>query len=388
MEDRSAKRDLLDRHYVAVDALLVTGLLATGVAEAASRSNVGAIEWILIPVMTLPLLWRRRAPALVFMLLAVIAFGQWLTASPTFTDIALLVALYEVASKESFARMVAAVGVMGIGAVLTTLRWSGTEPLHLFVFLCAIVVAPAALGRTAQVRRKYLHSLEERAERLESERDAQGQIAAAAERARIAREMHDIVAHNLSVMTALAGGARYSVHRDPDEAARVMDLSASTGREALADMRRLLGVLHDEDDPSAPQPGIDNLPDLLDQVRLAGLDVTLLDEGGSEQLPATMQLTVYRMIQEALTNSLKHAGPGAAATVSMRRDRAGVDLEVIDRGGADGPAEVAPSGGQGLNGMRERAAVYDGAVEAGPTADGGWRVQARLRIPGPEGLPT
>jgi signal transduction histidine kinase len=236
-----------------------------------------------------------------------------------------------------------------------------------------------ALGRGVQIRRAYLHTLEERAARLEHERDQQGQIAAAAERARIAREMHDIVAHNLSVMTALADGAAFAARNDPEQATRAMELSAATGRQALADMRRLLGVLREGAGVQrAPQPGTDDVPELLDQVRAAGLPVTLVVEGAAGRLPPAAQLTVFRLIQEALTNSLKHAGPGATAAITLRYDGAGVELDVSDTGA--GAASANP-GGQGLDGMRERAAVYAGAVEAGPRPEGGWRVRARLEIP-------
>ncbi len=388
MEVPKANRNLLGRHAMAADAVLVAVLLVLALGNTLTRTESVWVEFLWAPLLTVPLLWRRRAPELVFGVIALVAFGQWLTANPSWGDVALLVALYGIASQRSAALLAGAVAVMEVGALLATVKWHGEEAFHLFVFLSAIVVAVAMLGRSAQSRRRYLRGLEERAERLERERDAQAQVAAAEERARIARELHDIVAHNLSVMTALATGASYSVHSDPDEAVRVMDLSAQTGREALDDMRRLLGVLRAEDDPTAPQPGTDDIPDLLQQVRVAGLGVTFDEEGSLDRLPAAMQLTVYRLVQEALTNSLKHAGTDAEAVVRMRRVGTSVELEVIDSGGSRGRAGGAVSGGRGLDGMRERAAVYDGEVEAGPTADGGWRVTALLKVPGGEWLPA
>lgn len=387
METRRASRSLLDRHPVVVDAVLVGGLLALAIGGTVAQGGRGT-AWVWIPLLILPLPWRRRWPEQVFGLLAAFAFGQWLTTQASWADLALLVALYQVAAKRSAARLVAAVAVMEVGALLAALKWGQSQQFYLFVFLSALVLATAALGRTTQARQRYLRGLEERAERLERERDAQAQIAAAAERERIARELHDIVAHNLSVMTALATGASYWVHRDPDEAERVMDLSASAGREALDDMRRLLGVLRAEDGQTTPQPGTDDIPDLLQQVRVAGLGVTFDDAGTGDALPAAMQLTVYRLVQEALTNSLKHAGADAEAIVRVQRDAATVDLEIVDSGGAGAPATTGPSGGQGLDGMRERAAVYDGEVEAGPTPAGGWRVKVRLKVPGGERLPA
>jgi signal transduction histidine kinase len=215
------------------------------------------------------------------------------------------------------------------------------------------------------------------------------QRAAAAERARIAREMHDIVAHNLSVMIALADGAAFAAERSPEQSVSAMRNVAATGRGALTEMRRLLGVLRDDDGSEssrAPQPGIHELDQLVGQVRAAGLPVSLAVEGDGDALPAGAQLTVFRLVQEALTNTLKHAGPRARAQVSLRFDAAGVDVEISDDGtGARSSAQGAH--GLGLNGMRERAAVYAGTVEAGPLASGGWRVHTRLAVEAPGARP-
>jgi signal transduction histidine kinase len=376
-------RDVLDRHPRVVDLVLVGGLLLLAVADVAASAASPSIEWVWAPVLTIPLLWRRRAPVGVFLMLAACAFAQWLTAGPMLADTSLLVALYAVALQEPWRRAVAAGAILELGVLLATLRWAAHDPVLSFVFLSGMVVAAAALGRNSRVRREYLSALEERAGRLERERDQQGQLSAAAERARIARELHDIVAHNLSVMTALAAGASAWVRRDPDQAVRVMDLSASTGREALADMRRLLGVLREDgSEPTAPQPGSEDLPGLLEQVRQAGLETRLEIEGDFGQLPEAMQLTIYRLVQEGLTNSLKHAGTDAEAVVNLACDGRRVDLEITDTGAADTSGVLPEGGGQGLNGMRERAAVYGGEVETGPAPDGGWRVRTRLTVPG------
>src|SRR6185312_10840585 len=368
-------RSLVDRHPVAVDALIALGLLAIAGAQLAHGHSAWS-AWLFPPLLTLPLLWRRRAPSAVFVAIALVALGQRLVARPTWGDLALLVALYTVAATAPRARAFSAGAVLELGIVLAVLQTQRNDPVAGTVFLTGMVIAAGALGRSAQIRRAYLRSLEERAARLEHERDQQGQIAAAAERARIAREMHDIVAHNLSVMTALADGAAYAARSDPDQAVRAMDLSAQTGRQALADMRRLLGVLREDAGAErAPQPGADDVPELIAQVRAAGLPVTLAVEGSHEALPPAAQLTLFRLIQEALTNSLKHAGPGATAAVALRYADDAVELDVSDTG--RGAASPSP-GGQGLSGMRERAAVYAGEVEAGPRPEGGWRVRARL----------
>ncbi|MCW2954051.1 MAG: hypothetical protein JWQ48_3221 [Conexibacter sp.] len=378
MRNEGHVRTLIDRHPVAVDLLLALGLLAIATADVTARGSRRPVEWLWAPLLTLPLLARRRSPTAVFAVIALVAFAQWLTGRPMWADLALLVALYTVAATESRRRALAAAAALELGVAIAVERWGGADPLAGAVFLTGMVIAAVALGRSVQIRRAYLRTLEERAARLEHERDQQGQIAAAAERARIAREMHDIVAHNLSVMTALADGAAFAARSDPAQATRAMELSAATGRQALADMRRLLGVLREGADAQrAPQPGTDDVPELLDQVRAAGLPVTLVVEGAAGRLPPAAQLTVFRLIQEALTNTLKHAGPGATAAIALRYDDAGVELEVSDTGAGGASANA---GGQGLDGMRERAAVYAGAVEAGPRPGGGWRVRTRLEI--------
>ena len=176
-----------------------------------------------------------------------------------------------------------------------------------------MVIASALLGISVQNRRALLASLQERAARLELERDQQGRLAAAAERARIAREMHDIVAHNLTVVIALADGAVFAARESPEQATAAMEKVSRTGREALAEMRRLLGVLNDERRRlcGSPQPGISELNQLVDQVRTTGVPVDLEIEGDPAGLPAGVQLATYRIVQEALTNTLKHAGPDA-----------------------------------------------------------------------------
>jgi signal transduction histidine kinase len=248
------------------------------------------------------------------------------------------------------------------------------------------------LGLTVSTRRAYLAELEERARRLERERDQQAQLAAATERARLARELHDIVAHNLAVMIALADGAAFTATVAPERAADAMQQVSGTGRQALAEMRRLLGLLRDSQPPQAPselapQPGLEDLDELVDQVRAAGVRVTLTRAGVAGAWGPGAGLAVYRIVQEALTNTLKHAGPQASAQVRLRYTAAGVDLEITDDG-AGRPAQpaAATAGGHGLAGMTERAASYGGEVQAGPCRGTGWRVRARLRFDDREGV--
>ncbi len=226
----------------------------------------------------------------------------------------------------------------------------------------------------------YIRELRERASRAEREREERAASAAAAERTRIARELHDIVAHNVSVMVVQAEAADEMLERNRPERARTpVRTIEETGRAALVDMRRLLGLLRDgEVRPSlGPQPGIANLDLLLVKVRESGLPVELVVEGEPEPLPPGVDLSAFRIVQEALTNALKYAGP-AHARVLVRFAPDALELEVVDNGaGASGDGA---RGGHGLLGMRERVALYGGELETGQGGDGGFRVHARLPL--------
>jgi signal transduction histidine kinase len=362
------------RHPLVADALLALAVLAVSVLGITHRHLEASLAFTV--GLVAPLVWRRRAPLPVFLIVAAVAFGQWLAGYTLTADIALLVAIYTVAAHASRRALALAAVVLEAGIVLATVRWADTAELLSFVLLTGMATAAVVLGVNVKTRRAYLASVEERAAQLERERDQQGRLAAAAERARIAREMHDVVAHNLSVMVALADGAGFMAESDPQRSASAMQEVSRTGRHALGEMRRLLGVLRDDGEAAlAPQPGLSDLDGLLERVRAAGLHVTLETTGTPVALGSGAELTVYRLVQEALTNTLKHAGPAAQATVRLRHEPDGIDVEVTDDG--RGHARVS-AGGQGLTGMRERAAVYGGSIEAGPAAEGGWRVHARL----------
>jgi signal transduction histidine kinase len=234
-------------------------------------------------------------------------------------------------------------------------------------------------------RRAYYASLEDRAARLEAERDAQVQIAAAAERARIARELHDVIAHNVSVMVVQADGASYALDTEPARAREALAAISGTGRQALAEMRRLLGVLRREGDIAssdrAPQPGIGELGELLDQARSAGLPVSFTVEGDPQPLPVGVALAAYRIVQESLTNTRKHAGPVVSAAVLLSYSPDAVVLTISDDGWGDlGGTALPGAPGHGLTGMRERVAVYGGSVTAGPRSGGGFEVVATLPL--------
>jgi signal transduction histidine kinase len=240
------------------------------------------------------------------------------------------------------------------------------------------------LGEFVGARRAYLNEMEARLRLLEQERDHQAKIAVAEERTRIARELHDVVAHAVSVMVVQADGAAYAVNSNPELAERAVKTISSTGREALTELRRLLGVLRSEDntDERTPQPGAGSLDELAERVRLVGLPVRLKLKGELDDLPAGIGLGIYRIVQEALTNTLKHAGAGASALVKVTRVGPNVELDISDDGFGTPHQLVGISGGNGLIGMRERANVFGGSLDAGPQPGGGWHVHAVLPIQG------
>jgi signal transduction histidine kinase len=370
------------RRPLAVDAMLAAALGLWFVAEAVPETEDGLARFAIVAGLTAPLTLRRRAPLAAFAAISLVAFVQWLLVAGEYTaDLALIVAFYAVAAHEPRRwGVVAAAATLELGVLLAALKYTGDSTVGSFVAVSAFVVAAGALGVYVRTRRKHIAALHERADQLERERDQQARLATAAERARIAREMHDVVAHNLSVMTALAEGARLTAAQDPGKAQRAMGAVSSTGREALEEMRRLLGVLREDgegDTPLAPQPGIDALDGLLEQVRGAGLVTRLTRTGTPAPVSPGAQLAVYRLVQEALTNTLKHARGASAAEVRLHYGDDALALEVTD----DGASAAAPAGGgHGLAGMRERAAAYGGAVEAGPRRQGGWRVRARIPL--------
>jgi signal transduction histidine kinase len=358
--------------------------------DGGSRADaVSAADWVALVALLLPLLWRRRSPVIVFwVVFAVVTASGLVDADVPAQAIVPAVALYTVARHRSHWHLAQAVGATLVA--LTIAKLAGDLGWGDLASLVAFFATAALLGVTIRTRSAYLAELEERARRLERERDQQAQLAAAAERSRIAREMHDIVAHNLAVMIALADGATFASGQAPERASDAMRQVSDTGREALAEMRRLLGLLRDgdatdrggEDTELEPQPGLDDIDQLVDQIRAAGVDVTVSREGAPGPWGEGAGLAIYRIVQEALTNTLKHAGAGARVELRLRYTRRAAAISVLDDG-ADRPAasSVRPiERGHGLAGMRERAASYGGVVRAGRRRGTGWYVHARLRF--------
>ncbi|MBB5079331.1 sensor histidine kinase [Nonomuraea endophytica] len=359
---------LARRSSLPVDGLLAAAVFVVtlGPGQVTSRAELVLLQVALVA----PLVWRRRAPVPVFCAIAVTAAVQWMLGVQLPADVSLLVALYTVAARSTW-RWTAAAGVtLEVGALLAAARWA---PPGQFPFtaaaLTALVAAALTTGLWARDRRAYVLS-------LEHDRERRARLAVAEERARMTRDLHDIVTHNLSVMVALADSAAYVRERAPDRAAAAVDQIADTGRQALADMRRALG---EAAEPLHPAPGIAQLDGLAGGMRAAGLPTRLEVTGDPAAIPAAAQLTVYRLAQEALTNVLRHA-PGATAEVRLAMTPRYATVEITN----DAPTSRAPRAatGRGLAGMRERAALYGGTFEAGPLPGGGWRVAARLDLTG------
>ncbi|MCT2592933.1 histidine kinase [Streptomyces sp. N2-109] len=403
-------RDLHARRPWVWDVLLPALLLPAALAEplgpwqntAPNPEAPGVMTWLVSAGFLVPLLWRRKAPIFTLWAIALTGVVDGWVGSGMEIGLTRLYITYLIAVRQT-SHLGWAAGLGALQSVVLAVRWpDGNFDQTLMSPLMAFAVV-ILLGVAVRTRRDYTASLVERARQLEIERDQQAQIAAAAERARIAREMHDIIGHNLSVITGLADGGSYVVAKSPARGAQALEAIGTTSRQALGELRRLLGVLHEDAQPQPlrldPQPALTDLDRLLDGVREAGLPVRCTVRGQVPDLSAGRQLTVYRVVQEALTNILKHSGLDKHSGSNVLAD---VTADVIVVYGEDGAVEATildsgrPARGhsplsrtvsperRGLNGMRERAALYDGTLEAGPQATGGWRV--RLRLPAPAGI--
>jgi signal transduction histidine kinase len=350
--------------------------------EAGQPGHLSLAGGVLVAVLTAAALPLRRVwpgPVFVWTLLAAAAAAQWPDRGALF-PVALAISLYTVAVMMRRAVAVAAAALVA-GVLLMVVAQDGTRHWGLAISdAVGLAAAVLIVGWYVGTRRAYLAALRDRARQLEIERDQSSALAAAGERARIAREMHDSVAHQLTVIVALSDGALRAVTRAPAEAADAIRDVSGTARQALAETRRLLGVLRADSGPEPPQPlpGLADLDDLLGHVRAAGLPVRYELAGTGAALPPDLQLAVFRLVQEALTNTMKHAGPGASAAVRLELTPADVRVEVQDDGAGlgAGPGLV----GGGLTGMRERVGVFGGELDFGPRPSRGWQVSARFEL--------
>ncbi|MET7336765.1 histidine kinase [Nonomuraea sp. NPDC005650] len=364
---------------VPADALLAAALF---LATLGPGQVLSGPPWLLAlqAALVAPLAWRRRAPMTVMGAIGLAAAVQWTLDVQLPADAALLVALYTVAARRPWRHALPAALALQAGVLLAAARWA---PPGQFPFTTAALSAMAATALTTglwmRVRRAYVTS-------LEHDREQRARLAVAEERARMTRDMHDIVTHNLSVMVALADSAAHVRHSAPDRAAAATEQIAATGRQALQDMRRSLSAGRDHatsDETRQPAPGIAELGPLAERMRAAGLATGVRVAGDTEAVPATAQLTIYRLVQEALTNTLRHA-PGAAAEVRVEVSSCRAEVEVTDVRGPVAPGDPGlRSEGRGIAGMRERVAAYGGTLDAGPVTGGGWRVLAVLDLGAP-----
>ena len=390
--------DFLRRHPTGVDSFWAVVLLGLSVLSVGSVGSIdgyrlGAVL-LCIFLMCLTVALRRRAPEKMLLLSIATGFLQLgISIEPNTSNIAMFATVYTVAANGSRWASRLALGCSLLAGTLSQIRWPAEKgdavaPIAFSVFLTVPFVLAWVLGDSMRTRRAYFAQLEERAARLEKEREAQAKVAVAAERARIARELHDVVAHNVSVMVVQADGAAYVMDASPDQAKQALETISTTGRQALAEMRRLLGVLrtgeHRESGEYVPQPDVQQIEDLVEQVRIAGLTVDFKVEGTARPLPSGVELTAYRIVQEALTNTRKHGGPEAGASVRLvyfddglgllvEDDGRGAAHELYEDGGADGQ-------GHGLIGMRERVGMVGGTLDAGPRPGGGFRISALLPL--------
>ncbi|MFB6680199.1 sensor histidine kinase [Streptomyces sp. NPDC056390] len=405
LRDQNRRQRLDRRHPWLLDTavvLLLVGISLPDLLWSSGSSPFGDMDdrgqlpsgvvFAFTAALVIPLWWRRRAPAAAFFAIAAVSMAQWSLGLWLPTGIGALVALYSLARQGSLRALGWAVALAATNVMLAVFVLTPVDhPLLGVFFLLGTVTAATASGLTLRIRQMYLDALEDRARRLEIEHEQRVRLTAADERSRVAREMHDIVGHNLSVMVSVADGAATLATNRGEQTAEALRILGDTGRQAMSELRRVLGVLRENQDDErmlSPQPGTQDLEPLLARVRAAGLAVTYRTVGDLDSLAGGVQLTVYRIVQESLTNALKHARAGAAAEVTVTRDAGQIRVRVADTGV---PTEALPGSssgpqdddsGHGLVGIRQRAAMYGGTVVIGPRDDRpGWLVDVLLDVP-------
>ncbi|MBO3752305.1 sensor histidine kinase [Streptosporangiaceae bacterium NEAU-GS5] len=352
-----------------------------------------AVSLTLAALCTVPLIWRRRWPFVLLLVTTVPAASlDAMHYNAGLASVAALILLYTVAAHRGLALSLVAMVCTALGYAVTFVvsgmdqSWADHIVATVLVLLCWV------LGRSVRLRRAYLAELVDRADRLERARESDTRAARAEERSRIARELHDVVAHHVSVMTVQAAAARKMLEANPDappepgtiiNAREALTAIEEMGRTAMVEMRNIVGVLR-TDGPAerGPQPGLHDLPTLVEQMREAGLRTQLWLEGERKVLPPGVDLAAYRLVQEALTNSLRHAGPAARAWVTVRQEPTELNVHVEDDGRGAAAELRAPAGasGHGLVGIRERVALYGGVLRIGPRNGGGFEVRARFPL--------
>ncbi|KSZ59188.1 histidine kinase [Rhodococcus pyridinivorans KG-16] len=376
-------------HAGVIDGAFAAVLALFGVAlYVADARSVPGLSVTL--ALTVPLAWRRTRPVVAGSLVALAAYAHLLVLPEVLpiSAIAVPIAVYALAAYAPRWAANTALPVAVAGGALAGVRYFGYDgrtALEAFVtatFVAVFLAGAWAFGRVRGLRLREMDSLTERNRLLELERLKEAELAATQERNRIAREMHDIVAHSLTAIIAQADGGRYAAATNPEAAVGALTTIAETGRRALTDMRGLLSVLR-EDTPRefTTTPGIGDVPALVEQMRTSGLEVEFSVDGQSREVPEGLGLSVYRIVQESLTNVLKHAGPRARTDVRLDWRPDTLVVEIVDDGrGAAALVEARP-GGQGLTGIEERVRLHGGRAVAGPRDGGGYRVRVELPAP-------
>jgi signal transduction histidine kinase len=391
---------------VVIAVLLGTFSLIGVVAESADpppgERAADALAYALVAAAALALVWRRKAPVTVLAVVTLLVSLFWLLGYTSLLSLIGLPALYSVAAYSEDRRLAWVAVVVSSGTLLAVAsltvfdRPEGYEALTA-VSMAAFLAAAIAAGVVVRNRERIFVDSERRAALAEADRVAEAERAVASERARIAREMHDVVAHGMSVIAVQAAAGQAIVRTDADRAAEVFARIEAVGRESLGELRRMLGVLRDGSGEAAslsPQPGLGEVADAVAEASASGIATELLVDGERRDLPPGVELAAYRIVQEALTNVLKHAGSSASAQVRLAYEPDALVIEVTDDGRGAVTSLFGAGAGHGLIGMRERVAIYGGALTAGPRPGGGYRVRASLpiqqdddrsttRVPGP-----
>jgi signal transduction histidine kinase len=380
----------VQRHRAPIaDALLAAAVTAMVLVDLSSPTDATGVRptdplaVLLSLLQTLPLAFRRRAPLLSFILI-IVGVCSYYALGYEVTDgtLATFVGVYTVAAYEDRRRSLLGLGLLAVGMTwYWTFRAEPFDPTTP-IWIAILGLLSWGLGEYVRTRRAYTAQVEALAERLDRARALEARQAAWQERARLARELHDVIGHTVNVMVIQAGAGRRTLASDRGHAERAFQTIESTGRAALGELDRLLGILRTADDEPdlPPQPGLEQLRALAGRFEDAGLPVEITVEGDEVPLPRSLDQSAYRIIQEALTNALRHAG-GATAQVAVRYGQDRLELEVADDGCGSPRTRNRLGGGRGLIGMRERVALFGGDLEAGPRAAGGFVVRCRLPLP-------
>jgi signal transduction histidine kinase len=366
-------------------------------SKASKVSDLVPLLLITSVAQSVPLIWRRKAPELVYGAILLACTVQWAAAESSGSSFGLMIALYTLTRYRSprTLRVVVAASVPSFIVSVVRVGQAEHQVIQAAIFLATAAAASIATGLVAEERHAQMTALADRAAHAEFEREQRARMAVLAERARFSREMHDIVGHTLAVITGLADGGVRQVEANPERGRQVFELIGDTSRHALADLRRTLGALRErplddgiegiDTETLTPQPGVADISELLERTRAAGPRVAYEISGDAAELPRSLQLAIYRIVQESLTNSLKHAGPDTSVQVAIEAGPETLRLSVTDTGPEHRKGPVAASSpGQGLTGVRERAALAGGRADAGPNRLGGWTVTARFPINPPE----